>query len=141
VADGARSLVTVSDPSSLDRLHELLALLWEDQPTVGDEDRAAMETALAELVANSVEHASPRVPVPLDIAVRAWPDRLEAELRDSGVPLPPGALAVLTAAEPPEVDPLAESGRGLLLVRLMMDEVTYAREADRNVWRLQRRRR
>lgn len=141
-ADGSRSLVTVTDAESLGRVHELLTGLWQDRPEVPDEDRIAMETALAELVANAVEHASPGLPVPMDIAVECWPDRLEALLRDSGVPLPAAALEVLTAAEPPEVDPLAESGRGLLLVRLTMDEVTYSRGADdRNVWRLVRLRR
>jgi serine/threonine-protein kinase RsbW len=139
--EGTRSLVTVSDPASLDRVHGLLEQLWQDLPSVHADDRAALETALAELVANAVEHASPASPVPLDITVDAYPDRLEARLRDSGVVLPRAALDVLEAPEPPEVDPLAESGRGLLLVRLTMDDVRYSREGGRNVWRLVRTRR
>ena len=63
------------------------------------------------------------------------PDRLEATLRDLGDELPED----LTGQAMP--DELAESGLGIPLAQAGLDELTYRREADANVWTLVRLRR
>lgn len=119
-------------PERIDDLHEALERLWLESPGIGDPDRARFATAAAEVLANVVEHgvtaggARPEV----EVQLKAADDRIEAEIVDDGAPVPEAAG---TAAVAPE---LAESGRGIALVRAAVDECEYDRADARNRWRL-----
>lgn len=119
-------------PACLDAVHELLAALWEEAPAVDGSVRARFATAVAELVANVVEHggeAAGRSPQ-LALTVCAMPDALLAVLVDDG-------LAVPDAGPPAApVEDMAEDGRGLLLVHLAADTVRYERRDGANRWEL-----
>ncbi len=117
-------------PACLDDLHALLAEVWSQAPDVVEGDRSRLTIALAELVANVVEHGrtpSGRPPH-LRVAVLAEAERLVADLRDDGIGFPP-------RADLPD-DELAESGRGLALVHAVLDEVHYERRDEHNRWHL-----
>ena len=59
------------------------------------------------------------------------PDRLVGFLAHTGEPAPD--LSALPVADEP-----AESGRGMWLARATLDELEYARNGDRNTWKLVR---
>lgn len=125
-----RRLETEAAPEALEQVHALLAAVWDDTPAVDEMTRIRLTTAVAELVANVVEHgrtADDGPPV-LVLTVDAAPGRVVAELEDDGVGYPPDG-------ELPD-DPMAESGRGLALVRAAVDQAAYERRDGRNRWRL-----
>lgn len=89
------------------------------------EDRLfALEIALVEALSNIVRHGHPAGEV--EIALH-FGDGIEVEIVDVGNPIPPGLLE----AEVPD-DPLAESGRGLALIRTCADDLRYERGGGRN---------
>jgi anti-sigma regulatory factor (Ser/Thr protein kinase) len=77
-------------------------------------DRDTAELLTAELVANAVEHTVGAEPIELHVELRA--SQCRVEVLDSD-PAPPGNLASARPIEAP--DPLAEGGRGLLLIRAL----------------------
>ncbi|MGE9693250.1 MULTISPECIES: ATP-binding protein [unclassified Streptomyces] len=77
-----------------------------------DQDTAELLTA--ELVANAVEHTEGCGPIELYVELLA--SHCQVEVLD-GDPAPPGDLSSPVPLEAP--DPLAEGGRGLLLIRAL----------------------
>lgn len=73
-------------------------------------------------------------PVTIDGHVAVHPDRLEACLTDDGI-----APGLDLRAPTPEIDDLAEGGRGLALAKAAA-EVSHARQDEANVWTVIRRR-
>ncbi|QQD77721.1 ATP-binding protein [Curtobacterium sp. YC1] len=121
-------LALACPPDDVSAVHEFLAGVWRDEPTVSAEDRMALELAIVELTSNVIEHGARRDGVSCELRLEIGRDRFQALLSDDGV-----AAAVDTdAAELP--DDLAESGRGLALVRMVVDDLRYERVADRNRW-------
>lgn len=127
----AEVLRTSAGPSLLDDVHALLDALWEHSPAVPPGDRMAFATAVAELAANVVEHASQGAPVPVLVELSADDGTLAARIEDGGVPLPE-----LPDRTP---DPLDETGRGLAIARALSDELAYERVDGTNRWRVVRR--
>jgi serine/threonine-protein kinase RsbW len=134
-ADGAVELRVdgVAEPRWLDEVHEALARLWSVVPEVPDVDRFRFETAVIEIATNIVRHTRPAGagPVLARALLRAQPDRVEAELSDTGT-------QVDVDLDPAPVDDLAESGRGIALVLRAVDSLSLVREGERNTWRLTR---
>ena len=119
----------LADPGCLDELHAALDRLWAEAPEVEESQRIRFATALAEVVANVVEHGRTlRGGTPtLTVKVVVRPDRLRADVFDDGVAVGPRASLA-------EADELAEAGRGLALAREALDELRYVREAAGNRW-------
>jgi serine/threonine-protein kinase RsbW len=134
VTEATRTLTLQAPPDDVDAVHELVARLWDDRPDIGDLDRMAFETALIELTSNVIEHADHGEGVTCVVRVTADERTLSARLSDSAEP---GDFR-LTHREMPGVD--AESGRGLAMVQLLCDELTYERVGDENVWSVRRTR-
>lgn len=89
------------------------------------EDRLiALEIALVEALSNIVRHGHPAGEVEIALRLGAG---VEVEIVDVGNPIPPGLLE----AEAPD-DPLAESGRGLALIRTCADDLRYESGEGRN---------
>lgn len=118
---------------SLDEVQDRFAAWWEG---VGEDDvalRFKLETALAEIAANIVEHtrrtdqeAGRRYTVRLD----ATDHELTAVLTDNGRPADVD-LAAVTMADADE-----ESGRGLALAIAALDRLEHRHEHGHNVWTL-----
>jgi serine/threonine-protein kinase RsbW len=134
VTETTRSLTLQSPPDDVDAVHELVAGLWDDRPDVGALDRMAFETALIELASNVIEHADDGQGVTCVVSVTVDDGVMSARLRDGSEP---GDFR-LTTREMPGAD--AESGRGLAMVQMLCDELTYERVGGENVWSVRRTR-
>jgi serine/threonine-protein kinase RsbW len=118
----------------LDLLHQSVGRLRAFTGRMSDDPMLTqLETALGEVGANVLTHGSP--------ASAFGP--VEYRLRFEG----DAAVATFTDAGPPVHDQLArampaqgsEQGRGLAMARLLLDELGYRRDGDRNRWRLVKR--
>lgn len=127
------SLRVPADQDALDAVHALLHRFWHAVPMMSDADRMRFDLAVAEVAANIVEHCRPTIELRLDL--RTYEDRVEAHFDEDGDPLPPDVIESAVAPD----DPLAESGRGLVLARAALDEFAYQREGSHNHWHLVRR--
>ncbi len=114
-----------AEPEVVDRVHALLEELWEAWPEVGEVDRIRFGTAVAELVANVVQHAGATT---VELRLDGSPGEVAAHLTDDGQPLPPGALE----AGWPDDD--AEDGRGLAMARAASSALSYRRDGATNRW-------
>ncbi|ROP58706.1 ATP-binding protein [Curtobacterium sp. PhB115] len=134
VSSGEHLLALACPPDDVSAVHEFLAGVWQDEPSVSVEDRMALELALVELTSNVIEHGGGAGGVSCELRLEVGADRFSALLSDDGT-----AAAVDTdAARLPE--DLAESGRGLALVKMVVDDLHYERVADRNRWTVRRTR-
>ena len=143
--DGVEHVLRVSArPESLARVHELLTGLWADDEMPAA-DRMHFDTAVAEVAANIVEHATRGQDVTLVLRVSGWPDRVEARFEDDGAEADVD-LTQVSMPEPGDPDDLgavlalAEDGPRLALARAAVDELVYEREGTTNRWYLVRRR-
>ncbi|MDQ0745070.1 serine/threonine-protein kinase RsbW [Clavibacter sp. B3I6] len=134
MTETTRTMTLQAPPDDVDAVHELVARLWDDRPDVSDLDRMAFETALVELASNVIEHADSGEGVSCVVSVTVDDGTMSARLRDGAEP---GDFR-LAPREMPGVD--AESGRGLAMVQLLCDELTYERVGDENVWSVRRTR-
>lgn len=119
-----------SPPDDVDTVHEFLESVWRasDVPPI---ERFRFETALIELTANVIRHAAGPGGVVCSLVMEVSEKTLAAEVVDDGE-----AGDIDLTREMP--DDLEESGRGIPLIRALVDEVGYSRSADANHWRLAR---
>jgi serine/threonine-protein kinase RsbW len=132
VVVGEHRMDFAAPPDDVTAVHDFLADVWTAEPSVGGEDRMALELAVVELASNVIEHAATDVPVRCSLTLAVHGDGLEARITDDGRP----ASVDLTAAALP--DETAESGRGLALVQMVVDELRYDRDGGRNRWTVRR---
>ncbi|PHP67447.1 hypothetical protein CSC94_06985 [Zhengella mangrovi] len=82
-----------------------------------------LELAFAEIATNAVRHAS-RKPTEMDVQLHLEGGRFRVEFRDDGSPFSGFERAWTTCGIGP-MDPMAEGGRGLWLVRQSTDDLAY----------------
>jgi serine/threonine-protein kinase RsbW len=96
--------------------------------------RTQLQLALEEAIVNICDYAYEKPPGEIVVRVEPSESRFAVELVDEGVPFDP------LAVEEPDLRAAAHEraagGLGILLVRRVMDEVSYRREGSRNVLRL-----
>jgi serine/threonine-protein kinase RsbW len=131
---GGHSLDLACPPDDVTAVHAFLASVWDTEPSLSAEDRMALELALVELTSNVIEHGGGGGAVSCSLRLDVGSDGVEARLVDDGVPVPVDP----SAAQLP--DALAESGRGLALVQMVVDDFRYERVDDRNRWTVRRER-
>src|ERR1700730_2927517 len=124
------SVEASTDPASLEKVHALLQRFWSSGPDVDDVWRMMFETAVAERAANIVEHS--RGARMLRLSLRAFGDRVEAWLQDDG-------LGVDVSLDAPFPHESAKRGRGVAIVRKMVDVFSYARIEGMNRWLIVKR--
>jgi serine/threonine-protein kinase RsbW len=129
----SHALTMSSPPDDVDTVHSMLASVWEESEAVSLRDRFSFETALVELASNVMRHANPGSGVSCHLAITVFPDRIEATLTDSGKP---GDVELAGRTMP---DALAESGRGIPMIKALVDELDYDSGDDGNSWRISRR--
>jgi serine/threonine-protein kinase RsbW len=122
-------------PESLNLLHHLLERVGREHRELDAGDLMMFETAVIEVAGNVVEHGRPRGNVTWAFRLSVLPDRLEAQLSDSGEEYPGGTWGTTMPA-----DPLQEDGRGLALATAVLDSLEYQRSAAANHWTMRRRR-
>ena len=112
---------------SVDRLRKAI-----DRPA-GDRSLLRFETALGEIGSNVLTHGRPPgTERPVDFLLRFADGQVEALLTDFGAPV----HEHLSRNMP---DHQSEAGRGLAMARVLLDELGYEREGERNRWRLVKR--
>lgn len=139
VADRLELSVAASD-AAIELAHDLVAQLWVAHPHVPASVQARFETALIEIVANIVEHAyaadANAGPVDPDlerrvlIVLAVTPQAVLGRLSDNGLP----AQIDLSTVNMPDDD--LESGRGLAMAIASLTDLSFSRDAGRNVWNL-----
>lgn len=124
-------MVSFAYPAKLDHLNEVTALVRQLASAYGDDFAFQWELAASEIVTNVTEHAYHGPPGDLRGRVSLLPDRLQLDVYDDGDAFDPARL------EAPDVDSLSNRGRGLHIVRQLMDGVSYTPATpDGNRWRL-----
>lgn len=112
-------------PASLDILAAAIETILKQYTALEDPEKTIYETRLAihELCVNIIEHAYGGARekttgyIAMTITLIPFPHRLIVETYDTGEPFDPSRV--------PEPDLLGERGRGLQLIRALMDEVSY----------------
>jgi serine/threonine-protein kinase RsbW len=127
-------LVFESPPQDVTAVHEFLAAVWSEDPSVSEDERMAFELALVELTSNVIEHAGVGEGVSCNLVLDIGADTISARLSDTAEP---GNISLVHRGMP-DVD--AESGRGLALVQMLVDHLAYERVDDANVWTIRRAR-
>jgi anti-sigma regulatory factor (Ser/Thr protein kinase) len=135
----------------MDTVHAALDGLWMAMDDVlahppGETWRLHVATAVAEVAGNVIRYAlASGLSATMD--VRLLPDRLEVAFHDRGAPCPGPALLPPTDADPLDdlddldaLEALAESGRGIAIARVALDDLAYMRTPNgENVWTLTKR--
>ncbi|MCA8965539.1 MAG: ATP-binding protein [Planctomycetes bacterium] len=124
-----------------------LRLVWQTGETllesvVFDEDpegtRYNVLLALQEMVTNVLRHAYQRdESKPVEVTFELANDSLEICLRDQGPAFNPLSFDTEEQAENEDM-PTACGGFGIHIARVVMDEVSYARDAGCNVLRMRK---
>lgn len=107
---------------------------------LSEESRGTAEIVLAEALNNVVEHAYATYPGKIEVSMQRQNHGLAVEVVDRGLPMPQAGLpgGNLPAGSPPQqvsLDDLPEGGFGWFLIRSLSQDLSYAREADRNCLR------
>ncbi|MDQ6724770.1 MAG: SpoIIE family protein phosphatase [Actinomycetota bacterium] len=104
---------------------------WLEHLSLDESEVGDVLLVASELCSNAVRHASGQ---PGALALRAWADAdaLVIEVEDDG----PG-MELSRRVEDPDLD--AEQGRGIYVVRALIDDLTVRREGERTVVRAVRR--
>lgn len=131
-AKGEHVLDLACPPDDVTAVHTFLSSVWDHEPDLSQEDRMALELALVELASNVIEHGAGGGRVSCSLRMDVGPDDVTVSLSDDGVPV----LVDPSAASLP--DALAEGGRGLALVQMVVDDLRYERVDDRNRWTVRR---
>ena len=121
-----------SPPDDVETLHDLLEPVWGGLNTLTPTDRFSFETALIELVANIIRHGDTGSGVVFTLTVEKTTSRITAVSTDNG----PEAHVEWDRDEMP--DALAESGRGIQLIRALADDLSYSRVDGQNRWEISR---
>ena len=131
----SRVLLLSAPPDDVNTVHEFLDALWAEAPDVSPQDRMAFETALIELASNVLQHTTAPDGVTCTLTVALGEDgEIRAVLADTGEP---GGVRLVTQEMP---EPMAESGRGLALIQLLVDQLDYALDDGVNTWTIRKRR-
>ena len=106
-------------------------------PYLDAERLLRFELAIAEALNNIVRHAYGEVPGKMiDVGLFAAGDGVHAVLRDTGAPPPAGLFDRRAQASHEQdettIDPLAESGRGMMVIGHSVDQLSYRRAAQGN---------
>jgi serine/threonine-protein kinase RsbW len=124
-----------SPPDTVDDAQDFLKSVWVERTDIGAEDRMALETVLSELVTNVIQ-GNPHRTVQCEVTLSVGADLIQLETCDTGPELP--KMSPANAQMPPDI---SEHGRGLALIQLMVDDLTYRHDGSQNVWQISRSRR
>lgn len=125
-----REVVTVAGTETFDDVHATLEGCLSSHNHVPASIQLQLGIAVAELVANIVEHASQGKPVRVQMSVEVLANQVHISFTDDGI-----ACSVdPEVAEMP--DELAHRGRGVAMMRAVLGSLSYHRSATHNHWRL-----
>jgi serine/threonine-protein kinase RsbW len=129
LAESMSATKTVPDATArLDAVHETMERFWRRLGEAAAEDwKMLFELAVCEIAANIVEHARADV---MEFGIGLDGGRVVAEFTDTGRPYRRPSYPAHVS------DDGDERGRGLVLARKVLDELSYRRTGTTNNWRL-----
>jgi serine/threonine-protein kinase RsbW len=116
-----------ADRSEIARVNAAFAK-FADLHTLPASVRRSLQIALDELLSNTIDYGFVGQAT---VELEAAGDRVTLRMTDDGRPFDPFAVAAPDASLP--LEERRSGGLGIHLVRGMMDEVSYQRQAGRNV--------
>lgn len=136
MADTTIKLAIPSDLKNVYLIDMLIETLCSLAPL--PEDGAFwIKLCTVEAVNNAIIHAYRKSPDhEVEVAFTLEDGRLRVDVQDTGHPMPPDMLAGENledmTGDPDDPSSVATRGRGLAIIRQMMDSVTYHQEGSRN---------
>lgn len=123
--------IPFDNPATLEHLNDVTALVRQATSVYGDDFAYQVELATSEIATNIIQHAYQHTPGELRGQITLFPDRVELDLYDDGMPFDPSALPA------PELGKLQEGGYGLFIAKEMVSELIYTPASpDGNHWHL-----
>jgi len=123
--DGHSVQISLRVPTDLDVVEETVDLVARHCLASGVAPRAArfvVRVALCEALANAIQYGNQMDPSKrVDVKVEVGVDRVSLHVRDEGAGFDPSSIPIPT--EPDRID--LDQGRGLFIIRQLMDEVTF----------------
>ena len=120
-------------PDDVDEVHEFLQGIWDENPHIPLRDRFSFETALVELASNIILYSVVTSSVTCDIVIETSTDQINATISDNG------DLVDLALDEHIMPDEFSESGRGIPLIKALVDNFEYGNSENKNTWRMSKR--
>ena len=127
----AESMMIGRDVGELGRAADQLRT-WV-KGALDDDAAASVELALVEALTNSIEHGPKESDKPVGIFLTVSESDVTVEIADDSPPMPKlfdGAGQQKFEVEKLDIDSLDEGGRGLSLIVVCMDEVSFVQTGD-----------
>jgi serine/threonine-protein kinase RsbW len=121
-----------ADAEAIERVHALFEELAVRRPDLSAERRGAFELAVVEVVTNVIQHGVAGTRTRVELEVGDTPGGIRAVVTDDAEP----ADVDLGSAAMPDPEDFGESGRGLALIALLVDEFTHEPLPHGNRWTL-----
>lgn len=138
----SKSMLVGRDLGELGRTADHLRHLLND--VVDEYSLSCIELAFVEALTNSILHGPPDTDTPIAVFVEILDTQVVVEIEDGSPPMPTlfdNAGAHRLEFDIKDIENLPESGRGLSLIAISMDEVTFRVIEDRIRLRMVRYRR
>ncbi|MGJ9373776.1 ATP-binding protein [Nesterenkonia sp. CF4.4] len=132
--DSHTSLTGSAEPDLVEAVLDTLDGLYRAAENVSDEDQTYFSLAVSEIITNVVTHSESDSNVTVTTNLSVDREALRAQIRDNAEP----AHVPLDDAGLP--DEMAESGRGLVIAKMALDQFSHELD-DGNIWTLARYRR
>ncbi len=98
------------------------------------DDIDIIELAIVEAANNTVEHAySGKKGNPIELSITRLSDSLEIKIYDSGIPYAPSSFPYIEPDLKDDIINIPEGGRGLFIIKSIMDDISFSRESGLNV--------
>lgn len=121
-----------ADTEAIDRVHLLFEELAARRPDLADDRRGAFELAVVEVVTNVIQHGVEGTRARVQLELGHTDDGLRAVVTDDAEP----ADVDVSNAIMPDPEDFGESGRGLALIALLVDEFVHEPLPHGNRWTL-----
>lgn len=120
-------------PDDVNTVHEFLQSIWDENSYIPTRDKYSVETAIIELTSNIILYSDATSGIICEIVIEALENRIDATISDNG------ELADLALDEHIMPDEFSESGRGIPLIKTLVDEFVYENSENRNMWRISKK--
>lgn len=121
-----------ADAEAIDRVHLLFEELAARRPDLAEDRRGAFELAVVEVVTNVIQHGAEGTRARVQLELGHTDDGLRAVVTDDAEP----ADVDVSNAAMPDPEDFGESGRGLALIALLVDEFVHEPLPHGNRWTL-----
>lgn len=120
-------------PDDIFDVHEFLKNTWDENSQLAPADRYSIETAIIELATNIFLYSEVTGRISCEIVVEIHSNKVSVTMTDNG------DLADLEFDEHVMPDEFSESGRGIPLVRALVDHFSYENTDRKNTWKISKK--